>query len=178
MSRADLMTMESRRLRWSRSPPRWVLEAYSLLMDTARIRLASAFTSIAPEECSRPHVEMSVTRKSNSVERRSPVSQRLESIKRTLSFILREMSDTMSSTSDLRLEDFKPGLTSTAPKRRSSSSPGGTGSLSPARPWGPAGGAAASGPGGTSMLPAAFPMMGNHKYPSALKKESHRQSIL
>lgn len=47
MSRADLMTMESRRLRWSLSPPLWVLEAYSLLIDTARIRLASALTSIA-----------------------------------------------------------------------------------------------------------------------------------
>ncbi len=47
MSRADFMTMESKRLRWSLSPPLWVLEAYSLLIDTARIRLASAFTSIA-----------------------------------------------------------------------------------------------------------------------------------
>lgn len=47
MSLADRMTRETKRLRWSLSPPLWVLDAYSLLMDTARIRLASAFTSMA-----------------------------------------------------------------------------------------------------------------------------------
>lgn len=46
MSRADLITIESKRPRWSLSPPLCVLEAYSLLMDMARIRLASALTSI------------------------------------------------------------------------------------------------------------------------------------
>lgn len=41
------MTMERRRLRWSLSPPLCVLDAYSLLIDIAKIRLASALTSIA-----------------------------------------------------------------------------------------------------------------------------------
>lgn len=41
------MTTERRRLRWSRSPPLWLRDAYNLLIDTAKIRLASAFTSMA-----------------------------------------------------------------------------------------------------------------------------------